>query len=392
MKVYIKTLNICPMRRVNTTQYREALLQNGHELVDTPEKADKVLVWTCAVRGDFHDNSISVLKDFESRGFSVVAAGCLPSIDPSEVENNFHGEIIHYNNDREEFAKVFGVEHMDAPYPVVEAPIPLPIDEYKKLHPELKIGNDDQYIKIFLSEGCTRLCTYCTEVRAFPPYRSFPKEKLVAKAREMVEKTEVKNIALFGDDIGAYGVDTGTTLIELIRELKAIHPDVRISLKQIHPAWCLHYTEELSALVKDGTIFQALVPIQSANDRVLAAMKRGYTKEELHTVFNSIFDGSRVELETHVIAGFPTETSEEWEETVEFILQYRFRYVMGNIFMAGPNTEAAAMDGQVNRKEKERRILDGADRMETNGTVVGHDLSARSKEHTTLNRIDLMEL
>lgn len=380
------------MRRVNTTQYREALVQNGYELVNSPEKADKVLVWTCAVRGDFHDNSIAVLQDLESKGYSVIAAGCLPSINPEQIEGNFHGEIIHYNNDKEEFAAIFGVTLVDAPYPVAEAPIPLPIDEYKKLHPELKIGNDDQYIKIFLSEGCTKRCSYCTEIRAFPPYRSFPKDKIVAKAREMVERTGVKDIALFGDDIGAYGVDTGTTLIELIRDLKAIHPGVRISLKQIHPSWCLHYKDELSELVKNKTIFQALVPIQSASNRVLKVMKRGYTSKDLHTVFGTIFGGADVELETHVIAGFPTETPEEWEETVRFILQYKFRYVMGNIFMPGPNTEAAEMPGQIDRKEKERRMLDGAARMEANNTVVGHDLSARSKEHTTRERINLMEL
>jgi len=380
------------MRRVNTFQYKEALLQQGHTLVKTAEEADKVLVWTCAVRGDFHDNSIEVLKNFERDGYDVIAAGCLPSINPTLIKNEFNGELIHYNNDKKEFALIFGQSHENAPYPVAEAPITIPLEEYKKYHPEFKIGNDDQYIKLFLSEGCTKNCSYCTEIKAFPPYRSFPASKIIEKAKDLVERTGVKQLALFGDDIGAYGTDRSKSLIDLIRELIKIDPEVKISLKQINPLWCLEFGLELKELIEAGKIFQVLVPIQSANDRILNLMRRGYTIDDLEFLFSIVFNKPGLELETHIITGFPSETKEEWEETVDFICKYKFRYVMGNIFMPGPGTDAAKMEGQVEKIEKERRMLTGVDKMERNNTVVGHDLSDRSKEHTTLEHIDFTEL
>jgi len=157
MKVHVKTLNICPMRRVNLFQYREALKLAGHILVEDADEADKILVWTCAVRQDFHDNSVAVLKGFEDSGHAVVAAGCLPSINPAVLAGSFHGELLHYNNDDEEFRRIFGGRLGEAPYPVAEAPIIGPLDQYRADHPGVKVANDDQYIKLFISEGCTDL-------------------------------------------------------------------------------------------------------------------------------------------------------------------------------------------------------------------------------------------
>jgi threonylcarbamoyladenosine tRNA methylthiotransferase CDKAL1 len=392
MKIYVKSLNICPMRRVNIFQYREALKLSGHHIVDLPEEADKILVWTCAVRQDFHNNSIEVLKKFEQDGHQVVAAGCLPSIDPELVKREFRGEIMHYKYDDEEFRNIFGGALEDAPYPVAEAPITIPLDQYRAEHPGVKVAFDDQYIKLFISEGCTKKCSYCTEIQAFPPYQSYPLEKITLKAREMVERTGVKKIALFGDDIGAYGNDTGSTLIQLIEELVAIDSGVKISLKQIHPLWWKNYFKELKKHIDEKNIFQMLVPIQSANTRILNLMGRGYSAEDLNFLFDSVKDCPELELETHVIAGFPTETSAEWEETVQFVCKHRFRYVMGNIFMPGPGTLASEMTGQVNDKEKEARMLTGAEEMERQGTVVGHNLSWRAKEHITHTRVDFTEL
>ena len=100
-------------------------------------------------------------------------------------------------------------------------------------------------------------------------------------------------------------------------------------------------------LINNKMIFQMLVPIQSANSRILGLMERGYSAENLVILFDSLEGNAELELETHIIAGFPTETMEEWEDTVRFVCKHNFRYVMGNIFMPGPGTEAAIMLGQL---------------------------------------------
>ncbi len=392
VKVYMKPLNICGNRRVNLFQYREALKRNGHQIVNAPEESDMVLVWTCAVRQEFLDNSIDVLKRFEKEGHRVVAAGCLPSIDPVLVKEQFHGQLLHYKNDTEEFNRIVGGSLEDAPYPVAEAPILIPLDQYRAEHPGVKVAFDDQHIKLFISEGCTRVCSYCTEIRAFPPYQSYPFDRIVSKARELVERTGVKTVALFGDDIGAYGKDIGRNLIELIDALTSFDCEVQVALKQIHPLSWMEYSDELRVRIDEKKVFQILVPIQSANSRILGLMERGYTAEDLDDLFASVKGNAELELETHVIGGFPTETTEEWEDTVRFVCEHRFRYVMGNIFMPGPGTSAERMLGQIDEDEKERRMLTGAAEMEKCGTVVGHNLSWRAREHITHSRVDFTEL
>lgn len=392
MKVFLKSLNICPMRRVNIFQYRDALIKNGHQIVDSPETADKVLIWTCAVRKDFHDNSINVLKSFEKDGYQVVAAGCLPSINPAIMKREFHGDVIHFKNDTEEFEKIFGGELEDAPYPVAEAPILIPLDLYRTQHPGMKIANDDQYIKLFIAEGCTQYCSYCTEVLAFPPFQSYPLNKIVSKAKELVIRTGVNKVALFGDDIGAYGTDAGSSLIRLLDALVDMDTDIQISLKQINPIWWKKFYNELGELIRNRKIFQMLVPIQSANTRILKLMGRGYTAEDLDFLFDSIHENKELELETHIIGGFPSETLSEWNDTVRFISKHRFRYVMGNIFMPGQGTNAEKMQHQIDDREKERRMLSGAIEMEKSGTIVAHNLSWRAKEHITHTRVDFMEM
>ncbi len=391
MKVYIRPLNICHMRRVNVFQYKEALKLAGHQIVDSPEDADKILVWTCAFRGDFHDNSTAVLKQFEDKDYQVVAAGCLPSIDPDFINQQFHGQVIHFNNDDKEFNQVFGCMLKNTNYPVAEAPITIRLEEYRLQHPMTKVAWDDQYIKLFISEGCTRRCTYCTEVLAFPPYQSYPPDKIITKAQELVERTGVKKIALFADDLGAYGIDINHSLVKLITRLIDIDPEVQISLKQIHPLWWKVYFNELKPLIDTRRIFQLLVPIQSANTRILGLMKRGYTYDDLDFLFNSV-KNTNLELETHIIAGFPTETEQEWEDTVQFVCKYRFRYVMGNLFMAGLGTEAKEMPEQVKEDEKERRMAIGAREIEKHGTVISYNLDWRAREHITHTRVNFMEL
>ena len=121
-------------------------------------------------------------------------------------------------------------------------------------------------------------------------------------------------------------------------------------------------------------------------------MGRGYTAEDLDFLFDSLHENKELELETHIIAGFPSETLSEWHDTVRFICKHPFRYVMGNIFMPGQGTKAEKMQHQIDDREKERRMLSGAIEMEKRGTIVAHNLSWRAKEHITHTRVDFMEM
>lgn len=390
MKIYIKTLNICPMRKVNINRYKNALSRGGHKIVQDAHLADKVLVWTCGVRGDFHKNSCKVLSEL-SLDHEVIAAGCLPSIDPNFVNKEFKGDVLPWNSDNLDFRKLFDCDLEGADFPLAEPPLTQDIDAFRRENPDYKIGNDDQYTKLFIAEGCTRKCTYCTEILAFPVFASYLEDKIVQKAKEIFSRTGASKIALFGDDIGAYGSDSGRTLIDLIENLLKVDSSIQISLKQIHPLAYKAHFDPIKDFILDQKIFQILCPIQSASDRILKLMGRGHNKEDLYRLFSIADLAPHLELETHVIAGFPSETAAEWHETVDFVCEFRFRYVMGNIFMPGVGTLAATMPDQISDEEKAKRILTGAEKMEQHGVIVGHDLNWRSKEHIEKKRFDLSE-
>lgn len=389
MKIFFDNANMCPMRRVNIYHYKNALLQSGYTEVNSFEEADVVLVWTCAFRTDMEENSMGILLKYQNMGKKAVAAGCLPSISPHKIEQ-FHGGVVHYNNAREDFQEVFGIDINHFDYPVCERSIALPIEEFRKKHNDKKVVWDDQYIKLFIQQGCTRKCSYCTEIRAFPKFMSHSMDKLLQTVTRVVKQYNNYQIAIMGDDIGAYGLDIGTSLPQLVKKIVDIDDRIRISLKQIHPYYMMRYMDELLPFIESGKIFQILIPIQSSNDRILQLMDRGYTKNDLKYIFDKL-QNTRTEIETHIIAGFPTETDEEWWETIDFLTSYNnIKYVMGNVYMAGEGTKAASMNGQIDEETKKRRMLAGAKALEENHTVIGHSYNENGKTHITKKKLEMI--
>jgi tRNA A37 methylthiotransferase MiaB len=109
MKVFIKGLNSCGMRKINVRKYHDFLVNNDHEVVDDPKDSDIILIWTCAFRRDFRDNSLSEIqryqKDFDSE---VIVAGCLPDIDRKILDQCFHGQVINWREEEKKMEKYFG--------------------------------------------------------------------------------------------------------------------------------------------------------------------------------------------------------------------------------------------------------------------------------------------
>lgn len=337
-------------RKGDLYRYHKYIESCGHKMVQNPEEADAILVWSCSFREDYKENSYKVLKECQEKySGEVILCGCLSSIDPNGVQNKWNGKVISWKNQDQDMPKMFGdgeKNFHETPRTYGEIPIEN-IERFKNDHPEVKVVFHDQYIKLFISEGCSLNCTYCSDIRAFPKYKSFPLESLIREAKALIDFTGQKRFLFCGDSIGEYGREFGKTLMDLNHAILAIDPEVQVGFNNINPLHLLNYLPAMIELFRQSRICFMDLPIQSADDRVLKLMGRGYNRQEIATLFGQINSTGFKELETDVLIGFPTESEDEFKRTVDFLCEYKPKYVQVSAFMPVTGSKAFDMTGQI---------------------------------------------
>jgi tRNA A37 methylthiotransferase MiaB len=289
MKCFVDdtTLNVCPRRRVlDVRPFWRHLLNSGHELADDPAQADRVYLFTCAFNKPQEERSIAAIEDHSVRyGDRLVVAGCLPTIDISKVKQHFTGAVV-----------------TNADLSVL---------------PDQPIGDKD----IGVCRGCMGNCSYCLDRRAVGPLRSRPLETCVEDLRAGLRNGH-RSFRVVGDDLGAWGQDIDSDFITLLEAL--IMPDANVAVSdyrlhflEVNANWLVAYQSRLSVLAS-SKVASLLVGVQSASDRVLRLMNRNYSSGEARQALVTLKQlGKRVGI--HLIAGFPTETWPEFEESLQLI-------------------------------------------------------------------------
>jgi len=360
MKVYIKGLNACPLRRQNLLHHKLFLEKNGHEVVPEPRDSDVILVWTCGFRKDVIENSICELNRYQTEHpGEVIALGCLPDIDRKLLEGRFKGIIVPWREEGKFFEEYFGMgaSSFAASSPVFhENAICSDATEYRRFHPDADVVFADQFFKLLISQGCPYECTYCTERLAFPPYKSVSEDELVETCRIPVEQQGQHRIILIADCLGQYGIDIGSSLPQLIRHLHSEYPQTVYALQSFHPRNFLDFYEDMKQFLKDGWIVHINLPVQSASDKILSAMKRQYTKKDLDEVFGLLINMNFRAFDTHIIVGSPGETESDFMETVDFLRKYRPTYALVSKYYDTPAASASKMTNKVDDNTINRRL------------------------------------
>lgn len=390
MKVFIKGLNSCAMRKQKLRQYADFLVTNGHEICRSAGDSDTIIVWTCAFRGDVRDNSLAELKRYSQEcAANVIAAGCLPDIAPEMLKEAFSGPVINWRDDREKMSAFFGIgkvglDSLNSVY--VERNLCEDTERFRRENPDKDATFHDQFVQLLVSEGCGFKCSYCSERLMFPAYRSFPVVALVEECRKVVEQSGKHEVILLADSLGEYGKDIGSTLSSLMRRLMTIHPRLRIALNNLNPANFIQYFSDMVTFLEQGRIRHLNLPIQSASQRVLSLMNRAYTRVDLDRVFALLNDIGFVEFDTHIIVGFPGEREEDFDETVRFILRHRPKYVLISRYMEAPEMPSAGLPDKVGRETMLRRSEEALQRIKEAGIICNSDHSDIARER--LQRIN----
>ena len=347
----------CDKNLVDSEVMLGLLTQKGHQIVDSEDLADIIVVNTCCFINDAKEESIqSILEmaEYKKEGTvkALIVTGCLAQRYKQEILDEIeevdavlgttsYDKIVEAIEDALEGKKSLNLESIDA----------LPSVNGKRV---LTTGGHYAYLKI--AEGCDKHCTYCIIPKIRGNFRSVPMEKLLKEAEELVSQG-VKELILVAQETTLYGKDIygEKSLHVLLKELCKIS-----GLRWIRVLYCYpeEITDELIQVIKEeDKICKYLdLPIQHASDAILKRMGRRTTKAQLTEIVGKLRkEIPGIAIRTTLITGFPGETQEDHEELMDFIDEMEFERLGVFIYSPEEDTPAATMPEQVEEDVKEDR-------------------------------------
>ena len=354
MKIAFYTLG-CKVNQYETQALEQLVTQRGHSLVPFEETADAYVINTCTVTAVSDKKSRQVIRRARKAAPDAVIAvcGCYPQTHPDDVEK-LGVDLISGTGDRTGFVDLLEREWRD------RQPITALDDAFQRRSFEsLPAGGLEGRTRAMLKmeDGCVNFCSYCIIPYARGRVRSLPLADCVRQAREL-EAAGYQEIVLTGIEISSWGQDLEgkPELMEAIEAIcQGLSPDTRVRLGSLEPRTITpDFCRRAAALPNLCPHFH--LSMQSGCDTVLARMNRKYDSNRYYksvTFLHEAYD--RPAVTTDLIVGFPGETEEEFQQTLDFIQKCAFSAMHIFPYSKRPGTPAAKLPGQVRNAVKEER-------------------------------------
>ncbi|MFH1789340.1 MAG: tRNA (N(6)-L-threonylcarbamoyladenosine(37)-C(2))-methylthiotransferase, partial [Candidatus Altiarchaeota archaeon] len=319
----------------------------GHGF-DVGDNGEVVVVNTCTVKSPTESKIRKRLRELSAKGRSVVVAGCIPAADQSIVEEFPVFSFIGTNVSD----VVAAVEATASGGRYVN----IGSSGDKMCIPKVRANPIVEIVPIL--EGCLGSCSYCIVRKARGALKSYPMADIVGRVREAVSEG-VREIWLTSQDNSAYGKDADSTLPELLRAVSEVEGEFMVRVGMANPNHVAGFLDELVDAFTDERIYRFLhVPVQSGSDTVLSEMGRRYIVDDFKAIVDAFRKRYDATISTDVIAGYPTETEEAFQETISLIKEVEPDVLNVSRFWARPGTEAAKLKQLPGRETKRRsRIL-----------------------------------
>jgi threonylcarbamoyladenosine tRNA methylthiotransferase CDKAL1 len=347
-QVFIKNYG-CSSNTADGQVLAGCLARAGFQLTTAETEADLLIYNTCAVKGPTENRIINDIKHAPTNK-KIVVSGCLPKISFERLQQEVHfdgavgpavgGEIVNV------VKRVLDGERVVDLTTAREKPfLSLP---RQTSNPVVSI--------VPINYGCLGSCAYCCVVFARGHLRSYDVKEIVERLRSDYAVGN-REFWITSQDTASYGRDLGTDLSELLTELVRLPGDFRVRVGMMTPNLITQMQNRLIKAFDSPKIYKFLhLPVQSGDDTVLQHMRRFYTIAE----FKGIVDAFRnafpdLTLATDVIVGFPGETNEAFENTLELLKEIKPDIVNVSKFFARPKTVAARMKEYVVAKEEIKR-------------------------------------
>lgn len=346
----------CSKNLVDAEEMMGLLEDNGFELVSDEADADIMIVNTCAFIDDAKQESIDCIMDhieYKKKDPSrvLVVTGCMSQRYKEEILAEISEvDIVIGTNEYNKLTDILK-NHVDGQAEIHCA------EEYMSCDRLRRVVTTPPYMAyIKIAEGCDNHCTYCVIPSIRGKYRSRTMEDIVDEAKELAAKG-VKELVVIAQDTTRYGKDIygDYCLPELLDKLCEIEGIKWIRLHYCYPE--LVTDKLIDTIARQEKVCNYLdIPIQHCNDRILKLMGRHTNKDEICSIIKKLRERiPSVIIRTSLIAGFPGETEEEFDELRQFVTDIEFDRLGVFAYSREEGTGAARLDGQLDEEEKKNR-------------------------------------
>ncbi|PWL70790.1 MAG: tRNA (N(6)-L-threonylcarbamoyladenosine(37)-C(2))-methylthiotransferase MtaB [Bacillota bacterium] len=362
MKVAIQSLG-CKVNLYESEYITDQFQKAGYEIVPFQEIADVYIINTCSVTNTSDVKSRKVIHQAIRRNpdACIVAIGCF-----IEANHDYHEDgvdILLGNANKSkvlEYVERYWQTKQKANYFVT--PIP---EKFDDMTMSTFLGRTRAFIKI--QDGCENFCSYCIIPYVRGKCRSKDFQTVLEEIQNYVQHG-YKEVVLTGIHTGNYGVDLGTDFAALLREIVKINGLVRLRISSIE---ITELTDEVLQIIRDNDVIvdHLHIPLQAGSDKILRLMNRkydlAYFKQKMEQIREIRPD---ISLTTDIIVGFPSETEEDFQDTLSFVREVQFSKVHVFPYSRRSGTVAADMAEQVPgdvKKDRVRRLLALSKELET---------------------------
>lgn len=359
-KVFVKTFG-CQMNEYDSNRMKDSL-GDSHQMVpvDTPEEADVLLLNTCSVREKAQEKVFHQLGRWrklkeQNPELVIGVGGCVASQEGAEIRKRAHYVDMVFGPQTLHRLPEMYDELIKNKVPTVDVSFP-EIEKFDKL-PAPKVDGVTAFVSIM--EGCSKYCSFCVVpyTRGEEFSRAF--DDVIAEVFQLAEQG-VKEVTLLGQNVNAYlgNMNDGgeADLALLVRYVAEIEGIERIRYTTSHP---LEFTDNLITVYDEvpKLVNHLHLPVQSGSDSILKAMKRRYTAETYLNIINKV-KASRpnINISSDFIIGFPGETDEDFEQTMQLIDDVGFDLSFSFIYSPRPGTPASDLEDDVPMDVKKDRL------------------------------------
>jgi len=346
----------CKLNFSETSTISRQLKRKGFTITDFENVADLYVINTCSVTENANKNCRRIIRKAKEKSPNslIIVTGCYAQLKPKEITEIEGVDMVLGANDKFNIPKLLNSLNKKDKSEIHGCEIDnLQYNSAYSLNDRTR-----SFLKV--QDGCNYTCSYCTIPFARGKNRSDSIENIVANAKKIV-KQGIKEIVITGVNIGTYN-NQNKTFSDLIKELEKVKGVERYRISSIEPNLI---TDEIINTVKNSKKFMPHfhIPLQSGSDLILGKMRRRYKTKLYLEKINKISEKIKnVCIGADVIVGFPGETDEEFNKTLNFIRELNLSYLHVFSYSERENTQALNLDGTVSKqvrslRSKKLRIL-----------------------------------
>ncbi len=392
-KFFIEALG-CALRELDAEKIKNWLLSNGWKFTLSPNEADYIFFVICGLNKERCEDGVNRINAFKKMKGELIVVGCLPIMHPEMYYKVFSGKTVH-TKEIEKIDDIFPefkikfVDTVDAnksfvspARDLVQISRRINKDSLGLYMSKLKdsifeafnalfsgrplrnieglvggVGFDNTYFSLRVSDGCSWNYSYCSMKKAIGDLKSKSLDTLMDEVRRGIENKQFK-INIISADSGSYGMDIGENLPKLLERILAEDKRIVIEfIQDLNPFYLCKFRKELVDLIKTKRVKSSSTPFQSGSSRILGLMNRRLDFDIFKQTVKEIRQvNPNFKLRTQVIIGFPSETNEDFQKTLQVISDCKFDEVDLFHYYEGSDTISEQIDPKVSTEVISERM------------------------------------